>query len=80
MISLTYPTTVSDEEIAIPKHRSTEKAPLCPLNDLLIYRVCRVIHQHRSLLVVEFSIHSRVPDQVDDPLLSLVLVQAQTCG
>jgi len=50
------------------------------LNDLLIDRICGVVHQHRSLLVIEFAVHARISDQVYDPLLTLVLVETEACG
>ena len=64
----------------VPENRSPEKTALGPLNDLLIYGVGRVVHQHGALLVVEFAVHARVADQVDDPLLAVVLVEAEARG
>lgn len=42
---------------------------------LLINRICRVVHENRAFLVVELAIHSRVSDQVHDPLLAFVLIE-----
>ena len=53
---------------------------LCPLNHLLIDRVRRMIHQHRPLLVVELSIHARIANEVHDPFLAFVLVEAEAGG
>ena len=50
---------------------------LRPLNHLLINRIRGMIHQYRALLVIELSIHARVPDKVHDPLLAFILIQAQ---
>ena len=36
-----------------------------------------MVHQYRALLVIEFSIHARVPDEIHDPLLPFILIQAQ---
>lgn len=43
---------------------------------LLIHRVRRMVHQHRALLIVQFAIHACVTDQVYDPFLAFVLIQA----
>lgn len=60
-----------------PENLRPEEGTLRLLNDLLVHRLRRVVHDHCALLVVDLSIHSGVADQVDDPLLALVLVQTQ---
>lgn len=53
-----------------------EEAALCPLNDLLIDALRRVVHNNCAGLVVDLGVDACVADQVDDPLLALVLRQA----
>lgn len=53
---------------------------LRPLDDLLIDRVRWVIHEYRSLLVVELAVHASIADQIDDPLLAFVLIEAEAGG
>ena len=50
---------------------------LRPLNHLLIHRIRGMVHQDRALLVIELSIHARVPDKIYNPLLTFILIQAQ---
>lgn len=50
-----------------------EEAALRPLDDLLVYRLRRVVHNYCAGLVVDLGVYARVPDEVDDPLLTLVL-------
>lgn len=37
-----------------------------------------MVHDNRSVLIVDLRIHPRVSDQVDDPLLSLILRQVES--
>ena len=67
------------------RNRSTqdlrpEEAALCPLDDLLVYALRRVVHNNGAGLVVDLGVDACVADQVDDPLLALVLRQAEACG
>ena len=57
-----------------------EEAALCPLNDLLVYALRRVVHDDCAGLVVDLGVDACVADQVDDPLLALVLRQAEAFG
>ena len=47
---------------------------------LLIDRIRRVVHQDSALLVIQLAVHTRVTDQVHDPFLAFVLVEAETGG
>lgn len=60
------------------QHTRSKMHTLRPLNDLLINRVCRVIHQDSPFSIVKFAIHTRISDEVDDPLLAFVLVETET--
>lgn len=64
----------------LPQDLSPEEGTLCLLNDLLVHRLRRVVHDHGALLVVDLGIDTGVADQVDDPLLTLVLAEAETGG
>ena len=55
-----------------------EETTLCPLNHLLVDGLWRVVHDDSALLVIDLGIYSRVPNEINDPLLSLVLVQSET--
>jgi len=55
------------------KHLRPEEATLGPLNDLLINRLWWVVHDHCALLVIDLGVYSGVSDQVDNPLLTLIL-------
>lgn len=57
-----------------------ERKTLCPLNDLLVDRLGVVVHQDSVLLVVDLSIDLGIPDQVDNPLLALLLGHVQSLG
>lgn len=57
-----------------------EEAALCPLDNLLVDALRRVVHDDCAGLVVDLGVDACVADQVDDPLLALVLRQAQACG
>ena len=37
-----------------------------------------MVHDHRALLVVDLGVDTGVADQVDNPLLTLILVQTET--
>lgn len=63
-----------------PQHLCPEESTLGLLDDLLVHRLGRVIHDHGALLVVDLGINTCVADQVDNPLLALILVQAETGG
>lgn len=60
------------------EHLCPEEAALSPLNHLLVHRLRRVVHDDGARLVVDLGVHARVADQVDDPLLTLVLAEAET--
>jgi hypothetical protein len=60
------------------RNRSTqdlrpEEAALCSLNNLLVYALRRVVHDDGAGLIVDLSVDACVADQVDDPLLALIL-------
>lgn len=57
-----------------PEDLSPEEAPLRPLNDLLINRLWWMIHDDRTIFVVDLRVHSRVSDEVDYPLLAFILI------
>jgi len=67
-------------EIDEPEDLRPEEGTLCPLNDLLVYRLRGVVHDHCALLVVNFGVDTGITDQVDNPLLTLVLVEAEAGG
>lgn len=54
-----------------------EEAALGLLNHLLVDVVGRVVHHHGAVLAVDLGVQSCLSDQVDDPLLTVVGVQAQ---
>lgn len=56
-----------------------EEAALCPLNDLLVDGLWRVVHDDCAGLVVNLCVYASVADEVDDPLLALVLGKTETC-
>lgn len=57
-----------------------EEATLGALDDLLVDAHGRVVHDDGAGLVVDLGIHAGVADQVDNPLLTLVLAEAETGG
>ena len=61
---------------SIPQNLSPKESTLGLLNNLLIYRLRRVVHNDCSLLVVDLCINPRVTDQVNNPLLAFILTQA----
>lgn len=64
----------------IPQDLCAEEGTLGLLDDLLVHRRGRVVHDDGTGLVVDLGIDSGVADQVDDPLLTLVLAQTETRG
>jgi len=62
------------------KHLSPEESSLCPFNDLLVYRLRWMVHHNCALFVVNLCVDSGVPDEVDDPLLTFVLIKTQSGG
>ena len=62
------------------EQRCPERDALCPFDNLLVHRLRRVVHDHRAILVVDLRVDARVADEVHDPLLALVLVQAEASG
>jgi hypothetical protein len=60
------------------QHLCPEEAALCPLDDLLVDGLGRVVHNHSAGLVVNLRIDACVPNEVDDPLLALVLAQSES--
>ena len=62
------------------QHLGAEEAALCALDDLLVDALRRVVHDDGAGLVVDLGVDARVADQVDDPLLALVLRQAEAGG
>lgn len=54
----------------------SEESALGLLNDLLVDIVGRVVHDDGAVLAVNLGIESSLPDQIDDPLLPLVGVEA----
>lgn len=59
---------------------SAEESALGPLNDLLVHRLRWVVHDHSALFVVDLGINAGIADQVDNPLLTLILAQTQASG
>lgn len=54
-----------------------EEATLGLLDDLLVNVVGRVVHDYGAVLAVDLGIQSSLADQVDNPLLTVVRVQAE---
>lgn len=67
-----------DRVLDEPQNLRAEESTLGLLNDLLVHRLRGVVHDHSALLVVDLGVDTSVADQVDDPLLTLILVQTQT--
>jgi hypothetical protein len=68
-----------------PSHRSIHnRRPKEPtlrlLNNLLIYRLRRVIHDNRALLVVDLGVDACISDEVYDPLLAFGLGEVEAAG
>lgn len=54
-----------------------EESTLCPLNNLLVDGLWGVVHNDCAGLVVNLCVDTSVADEVDDPLLTLVLREAE---
>jgi hypothetical protein len=54
-----------------------EEATLGSLNDLLVNADRWVVHDHGTGLVVNLGVNTGVADEVDDPLLALVVGQTE---
>lgn len=39
-----------------------------------------MVHQNGTFLVIQFAVHAGIADQIDDPFLAFVVVQAQSGG
>jgi hypothetical protein len=63
-----------------PKDLCPEEGTLCLLDDLLVYGLRGVVHDDCALFVVNLGVDSGVANQVDNPLLTLVLVETETGG
>jgi len=59
---------------------SPEEAALCPLDDLLIDGLWWVVHNDCAGLVINLCVYACVADEVDNPLLTLVLREAEAGG
>ena len=55
-----------------------EEATLCSLNDLLVDRLWGVVHDDCAGLVVNLCIYASITDEVDNPLLALILGETET--
>jgi len=56
---------------------SAEEAALGALDNLLVDAHGRVVHDDGAGLVVDLCVNASVADEVDNPLLTLVLAQAE---
>lgn len=56
----------------------SEEAALGLFNDLLVDVVGRVVHDDGAVLAVDLGVETGLADQVDDPLLTVVGVEAET--
>jgi hypothetical protein len=57
-----------------------EEGTLRLLNDLLVNRLGRVVHDNGALLVVDLGVNPGITDEVNNPLLTLILAQTKTSG
>ena len=57
-----------------------EEGTLGLLDDLLVNRLRGVVHDDSALLVIDLGVNPGVANKVDNPLLTLVLVQTETSG
>jgi hypothetical protein len=57
-----------------------EEAALRALDDLLVDAHGRVVHDDGAGLVVDLGVDAGVADEVDNPLLTLVLAEAEAGG
>lgn len=55
----------------------SEESTLGLLNDLLVNVVGRVVHDDGAVLAVNLGIQAGLANQVDDPLLAVIRVQAK---
>lgn len=56
---------------------SSEKSTLCSFDDLLVDGAGRMVHHYCAFLVVNLGVDSGVTDEIDNPLLALVLTKTQ---
>lgn len=59
------------------QHLCPEESSLGPLNDLLVDTAGRVVHDDCALLGINLGVQTGVPNQVDNPLLSLLVVETK---
>ncbi len=64
----------------VPKNLRPEEPTLGPLDDLLVDRLRRMIHDDGALFVIDLGIDARVADQVDDPFLAFGLGETEAGG
>lgn len=57
-----------------------EEGTLGLLNDLLVDRLRGVVHDNSALLVIDLGVNPGVANKVDNPLLTLVLVETEAGG
>lgn len=57
-----------------------EEGTLGLLDDLLVDRLRGVVHDNSALLVIDLGVNPGVANKVDNPLLTLVLVQTEASG
>jgi hypothetical protein len=57
-----------------------EEGTLGLLDDLLVNRLRRVVHDNSALLVIDLGVNPGVANKVDNPLLTLILVQTEASG
>ena len=77
-----YPPDCGHSWISLPGNGSredlcSEEATLCTLDDLLVDADGWMVHDDGAGLVVDLGVDAGVADQVDDPLLTLVLAEAE---
>jgi len=59
---------------------SPEEATLCPLDDLLVDGLWWVVHDDCASLVIDLCVYTCVADEVDNPLLTLILRETKAGG
>lgn len=57
-----------------------EEGTLGLLDDLLVDRLRGVVHDNSALLIIDLGVNPGVTNKVDNPLLTLVLVQTEASG
>ena len=62
------------------QHLGAEEAALGALDDLLVDAHGRVVHDDGAGLVVDLGVDTGVADEIDNPLLALVLAEAEAGG